>query len=158
MLDSRPACFTSAGVSFRGIGMNQELFARHFIPEPYSGCWIWTAGVGARGYGSLGFNGKSHRAHRVSWILFRGQIPNGLCVCHRCDTKLCVNPNHLFLGTQADNIHDAMLKGRFLASRPKRERKPKATGRRGRKKRFPFIDGVFGLLDNESFSEVLEGR
>jgi len=75
-------------------------------------CWEWTAGKNGGGYGAIDEAGKSLRAHRVSWELTYGSIPKGLCVLHHCDNKLCCNPSHLFLGTQADNIADKTAKGR----------------------------------------------
>lgn len=77
-------------------------------------CWLWLAHHGAYGFitiGSLRLGTKRKiQAHRMSWTLANGPIPSGLCVCHRCDTPLCVNPNHLFLGTHADNKTDSMAK------------------------------------------------
>lgn len=79
-----------------------------------NGCWIWqsaTNGVyGVFSMKSLGF--KTIYAHRASWVLFHGDIPEGMHVCHHCDTPLCVNPAHLFLGTAKDNIKDMFSKGR----------------------------------------------
>ena len=77
-----------------------------------NGCHIWTASVNHKGYGTVGFNGKTYRAHRVSYTIYKGQIPDGLQVCHRCDNPPCVNPAHLFLGTQSDNEKDKIAKGR----------------------------------------------
>lgn len=73
-------------------------------------CWLWI-GPGGR-YGSLGF-GENQMAHRFSWELHYGPIPEDLFVLHSCDTPRCVRPDHLFLGTQADNIADARRKGRL---------------------------------------------
>ena len=79
---------------------------------PISGCWLWTASMMANGYGQLGYKGKNAYAHRVSWILHKGQIDDGLFVLHRCDVRCCVNPAHLFLGSAKDNMHDMISKGR----------------------------------------------
>lgn len=91
-----------------------EVFGERWTPEPNSGCWLWTKALTKEGYGSLGFNRKINYAHRVSWILHRGEIPPGLCVLHHCDTRACVNPDHLFLGTYQDNFHDCRAKGRIV--------------------------------------------
>jgi len=75
-------------------------------------CWQWTGNHHQYGYGLLKIDGKQIRAHRISWELKNGAIPAGLHILHRCDTPSCVNPDHLFLGTQADNIADKLAKGR----------------------------------------------
>lgn len=74
-------------------------------------CWLWTAGCDSDGYGGVSLNGKSCKAHRISWLLTYGEIPK-LDVLHECDTPACVNPEHLFLGTSQDNVIDAIRKGR----------------------------------------------
>ena len=82
-----------------------------FIPEPNSGCWLWI-GSDTGEYGVFWMNGRSMGAHRVAWLIYRGEIPAGLCVLHNCDTPLCVNPDHLWLGTKGDNKSDCVRKGR----------------------------------------------
>jgi hypothetical protein len=77
-----------------------------------AGCWEWTARRHRQGYGEIMIGRRKTKAHRVSWTIARGPIPDGVCVLHRCDNPACCNPDHLFLGTQADNIHDMVRKGR----------------------------------------------
>lgn len=81
-----------------------------------TGCWNWTAGLNKEGYGRASYMGKhDQRAHRIAWMIFRGEIPEGLYVCHKCDNKKCVKPSHLFLGTHDDNMKDGVSKKRFLS-------------------------------------------
>lgn len=78
-------------------------------------CWLWDGNPSRNGYGAIsagGYCGRSLSAHRVSYELHFGYIPDGLCVLHKCDVKLCVNPDHLFLGTSDDNNKDMAAKGR----------------------------------------------
>ncbi len=77
-------------------------------------CWLWIGSKNTQGYGGFhpGRGEKWHRAHRYSWKLHRGPIPEKMCVLHTCDNPSCVNPDHLWLGTYLDNSNDKLAKGR----------------------------------------------
>jgi len=77
-------------------------------------CWEWSASLDGKGYGQISICGKPKRAHRVAWILKRGEIPENKFVCHHCDNRKCVNPNHLFIGGPLSNIQDMDRKGRRI--------------------------------------------
>jgi hypothetical protein len=93
----------------------KERFYRKFVPVPECGCWLWTAHLNSQGYGSFLLKNKTREySHRFSWLLHKGNVPVGYDVCHKCDTRSCVNPDHLFLGTRKDNMQDCIRKGRFI--------------------------------------------
>lgn len=107
-------------------------------------CWEWEGKTEYTGYGRLKHDGKSLLAHRVSWTLHNGDIPDGLLVCHKCDNPPCVNPNHLFIGTQKENLADRAAKGRFHPTKGDRHGMSKLTEK----------DVVSVIMDGRSFDEI----
>lgn len=91
----------------------EERFHEKYWTEPMTGCWLWVGSVNYDGYGVIWYKHSRKRAHRASYELHYGPIPEGLVVCHRCDTPACVAPHHLFLGTSKENSEDAVRKGRM---------------------------------------------
>lgn len=90
----------------------EERFSNSYMPVPEAGCWLWEKRIDTRGYGIFRVGGGIRIAHRFSYELHKGPIPDGVFVCHHCDVRCCVNPHHLFLGTNSDNQLDCVRKGR----------------------------------------------
>ena len=91
---------------------DKSSFLSFVIKSEDTGCWIWTGGTNPAGYGRFTLKGHIEHAHRAAYILFVGPIPDGKLICHKCDNPSCVNPDHLFSGSQRENILDAVSKGR----------------------------------------------
>lgn len=119
----KPAASSSAN-RYKPISVRLEEAS---VPEPNSGCWLWLMGVDGGGYGTIKVQGRMKKAHRLSYMVYRDMIPKGMKVLHRCDIPSCINPDHLFLGTQADNVRDMFAKGRQCNSRGERNGNSKLT-------------------------------
>jgi len=101
----------------------KEKFEDKIFYSP-DGCWLWTGYTTKLNYGEVIINYKKVRTHRASYMIYKGEIPEGIFVCHHCDNPLCVNPDHLFLGTQLDNMRDMIKKGRrVIATSEKKSKK-----------------------------------
>ena len=90
----------------------KERFDEKWKVNLETGCWEWIAGKSASGYGHFKINNKQHVAHRVAYEIYNGLIPDGMFILHKCDNPLCVNPEHLEIGTHQDNMYDKVSKNR----------------------------------------------
>ena len=132
------------------LSLNERFPTKYNIVE--SGCWEWNGALRADGYGILKVNGKCLGAHRYAYELYKGKIPIGLNVLHACDNRKCINPEHLFVGTQLENLLDCIKKDRRKIVKQERLnneikwREPSEQMYDGSKLNFVRLDG-FGLYE-----------
>lgn len=106
------ACIKVAAKPAAKLQAQIERFWSKCIPEPNSGCWLWTHATFKTGYGKYTLHNRTHYAHRLAYELHYGVAPGKAYVCHRCDNPFCINPDHLFLGDARINVQDMIAKGR----------------------------------------------
>lgn len=116
--------------------MNAEEILENYIPVTETGCWLWLGNVLKTGYGHVWYENKTRRVHKVVYELTKGEVPNGLYVCHKCDIRSCVNPAHLYAGTPQNNMDDRSA--------------------RGRQSRFPGESHPMAKLNNEQVLQIRE--
>jgi len=140
---------------------------------PGPGCWIWSGSRIHHGYGRVKRDRRLELAHRVAWELVNGPVPDGLCVLHHCDNPPCVNPAHLFVGTNSDNILDAVAKGRAAhQSHPERVARGEGTAaakltaaqvieirqlHRPRRVSYPMLARRYGV-SKQTIKNIVTGR
>ena len=115
MVEQRPPNSRVAGSSpalYRLMNTLQEIFQNCDLDKE-TGCWNWNRSTDPSGYGSVKYNGKKYNTHRLVWILLYRKLNKDIYVCHKCDNRKCINPDHLFVGTQSDNMQDCANKNRI---------------------------------------------
>ncbi|HEX8653528.1 MAG TPA: HNH endonuclease signature motif containing protein [Pyrinomonadaceae bacterium] len=107
-------CAATLRVAQRHIGSNfaERFWSKVELSSESNGCWLWRGRVLRSGYGTAWKDGTYQYAHRIAYELKYGEIPEGMCVCHKCDNPPCCRPDHLFIGSQEENMHDMRRKGR----------------------------------------------
>ena len=120
----------------------EEFWANRIVDA--NGCWIWQGSLDGEGYGRIMYGGKRWKTHRLAWVFIHGEIPSSMKVCHSCDVRPCINPDHHWLGTQADNVADMEAKGRGRRTGVTGERNPMAVLTADQVEEIRAIKGVSG--------------
>lgn len=135
------------------------------VLDPNTKCWNWAQHLGHNGYGQVNYQCRKSSAHRVAYQVFIGSIPAGMCVLHSCDNRKCVNPDHLFLGTNADNQRDMRAKGRQFKARGEAAGQAKLTETQVKEIRVKRSQGVsnnclaeFYGVSSHTISQIVQGR
>jgi hypothetical protein len=136
------------------------------IQKAASGCWLYTGGISSSGYGIVSIKNRSVHVHRLAYSLKCGPIPEATCVLHRCDIRRCINPDHLFLGSLADNNRDCMDKGRTADRRGEKNTGAKFTPKRVARVRRAYGTGRFSQrtvgemfgISQQQVSSIVRGQ
>jgi hypothetical protein len=149
----------------------EDRFLSRMPPRQAGVCWIWPGGRDKDGYGFISVRAPkstTHKTHRLSYEIFTGLVPEGLCVCHYCDNPPCCNPDHLWLGTKRDNNQDRSLKGRTVTRNSSGENNPRAiltkedvlflrgVGKPKKREGWEALSKLFGVSES-SIRKVLNG-
>lgn len=135
-------------------------FYDKLLKDSETSCLNWTRATNKWGYGIVGVNGRSQLAHRVAWALKHGPIPDGMLVCHTCDNRKCCNPDHLWLGTNSENVADMKAKKRARAPRGETHKRSKLSDEAVREIRRTYLRKQVSqqaLADKYGVSQVLVG-
>lgn len=131
------------------IEITKEYIENNSTHNLSSGCWEWAGYCNPDGYGQRKINGKTLRAHRMSYTVYSGEIPEGLCVLHKCDNPKCCNPEHLFIGTHSDNMKDMWDKNRHP-----REKNPELSAKLT-KDQVMYVRNAEGSISGDALGRIL---
>lgn len=145
------------------LGKLRKRILSHCAINPTSGCWEWTSSITYRGYGQIQVCQSPEYAHRVSWEVFQKEPIGDSFVLHKCDNRKCVNPDHLFLGSHSDNMHDMATKGRAASgvrngahTHPETRARGERSGRRVKPESYPRVNGETAPNSKLSNAQALE--
>lgn len=136
----------------------EQRFWRRVLVDRTTDCWLWQGCLYADGYGGFNIKRRMIRAHRAAWLFAFGFEPSrDVYVCHRCDNPRCVNPAHLFLGTQADNMRDMSLKGRSGRAKVGRHRAEELRAARASGMTYKALSKLYGITERSAVC-IVQGK